>query len=458
MALQTTLDSNELKKYAESQKSRYESLLKELVDIPSVSMDPEQKGSIKKLAERAAKLLSDAGAKSEVIQTKGNPVVIGEFVSSPNNPTVTIYNHLDVQPADPNEWQNPPFDMKIENDRYLGRGTTDDKGPALAVFMAACYAHQNKIPINIKFIWELEEEIGSPNFEDFLVKNKSKLNTDSVCVSDTIWIARDKPAICAGLRGLQGFLVKLKTGEKDVHSGTTGGLARNPIAELAQLISECFDAKTGEVKIPGFYDDYLAPSDKEKQDFVDSGFNLDAFQKAHELKSLRTRDTKDATTRIWAKPTFEVHGITGGYSGPGVKTIVPHYAEAKISMRLVPNQTPERIIEVFTKFVKEKCPDATVELEGSLKPYAGPSTDKFQQAAKQAMHQAFGKEPAFVREGGSIGAVVSMQEVLGIPITFLGLSLPEHGYHAVNENFDWTQAAFGIRLFIQYFELLSQIK
>lgn len=458
MALNTTIDSNELVKYAQSQRSRYESLLKEMVDIPSVSMDPEQKGSINKLAERAAALLKEAGATAEVIQTKGNPVVIGEFVSSPQNPTVTIYNHLDVQPADASEWKNPPFEMKIEGERYLGRGTTDDKGPALSVFLAACYAFEKKIPINIKFIWELEEEIGSPNFESFLVANKSKLKTDSVCVSDTIWIARDKPAICAGLRGLQGFLVKLKTGQKDVHSGTTGGLARNPIAELAKLISECFDATTGEVKIPGFYDDYLPPSEEELKNFVDSGFNLDAFQKAHELISLRTKDTKDATARIWAKPTFEVHGITGGYSGPGVKTIVPHCAEAKISMRLVPNQKPERMIEIFTKFVKEKCPDAVVELEGSLKPYSGPASDKYQQAAKTAMHEAFGKEPAFVREGGSIGAVVSMREVLDVPITFLGLSLPEHGYHAVNENFDWTQASFGIRLFIQYFELLSKLK
>ena len=452
------VDVDKVAQYATASRESYERDLKKLVDIPGVSMDPERKPDIIRTAEAAAQLLKDVGAKVEIIQTKGYPVVFAEMIADPSYPTVTIYNHMDVQPADPSEWKTPPFEMKIEDGTYRGRGTTDDKGPALAVLYAAKYAQEQKIPINIKFIWELEEEIGSPSFEQFLKENKAKLGTDSIVVSDTIWVSRDKPAIPYGLRGLQGVLVRLKTGVKDVHSGTTGGLARNPIGELAQLISECYDARTGQVHIPGFYDDARKPSESEADNFVASGFDVKAFMKAHELLSLRTMDAKEGSQRIWALPTFEVHGITGGYNGPGVKTIVPHEAEAKISMRLVPNQDPEKILQAFTKFVTEKCPDAVVHAEGSLRPYLGEFTGPFNNAASEAMKAGFGKEAAFTREGGSIGAVVSMHDILNKPIVFLGLSLPEHGYHAINENFDWQQAGGGIKMFVQYFSALSKIK
>jgi acetylornithine deacetylase/succinyl-diaminopimelate desuccinylase-like protein len=452
------VDVDKVAEYATSSRQGYERDLKKLVDIPSVSMDPDRKADIKRTADAAVKLLQDAGAKAEIIETKGNPVVFAELLADPSYPTVTIYNHLDVQPADPAEWKSAPFEMKIDNGTYSGRGSTDDKGPALAVLYAARYAHDHKVPINIKFMWELEEEIGSPNFEQFLKDNKAKLKTNSIVVSDTIWVSRERPAIPYGLRGLQGVLVRLKTGAKDVHSGTTGGLARNPIGELAQLISECYDAKTGHVNIPGFYDGVRKPSESEANNFVASGFNVQAFMKAHELTSLRTMDAKEASQRIWALPTFEVHGITGGYQGPGVKTIVPHEAEAKISMRLVPDQDPEKILEAFTKFVHAKCPDAQIIQEGTLRPYLGEFTGPYNQAASDAMKAGFGKEAAFTREGGSIGAVVSMHDVLNVPIVFLGLSLPEHGYHAINENFDWQQAGGGIKMFVHYFDALSKIK
>lgn len=452
------VDVDKVADYVSASRQSYERDLKMLVDIPSVSMDPERKDDIKKTAEAAAKLLTDAGAKAHIIPTGGNSVVFAEMIVDASYPTVTIYNHMDVQPADASEWESAPFDMKIEDGTYRGRGTTDDKGPALSVLYAAKYAREQKIPINIKFIWELEEEIGSPNFEQFLKDNKSKLNTDSIVISDTIWVSREKPAIPYGLRGLQGVLVRLKTGVKDVHSGTTGGLARNPVGELAQLISECYDAKTGQVKIPGFYDDVRQPSESETNNFVASGFNVDSFMKAHELKSLRTTDARDASQRIWALPTFEVHGITGGYHGPGVKTIVPHEAEAKISMRLVKDQDPDKIFALFSKFVKEKCPDADVIAEGALRPYLGEFTGPYNNAASEAMKAGFGKEAAFTREGGSIGAVVSMHDILNKPIVFLGLSLPEHGYHAINENFDWQQAGGGIKMFVHYFNALSKLK
>jgi acetylornithine deacetylase/succinyl-diaminopimelate desuccinylase-like protein len=260
------------------------------------------------------------------------------------------------------------------------------------------------------------------------------------------------------LRGLQGAFVKLKTGNKDVHSGTTGGLARNPIGEVCQLLSQCYDAKTGHVNIPGFYDDVRRPAEEEIKHFQACGLSLDQFKEAHELNSLRSINRDDAFQSLWAQPTFEVHGIVGGYTGPGLKTIVPHQAEAKISMRLVPDQDPDKIFQALSTFIHDRCPDAEVTKGGTLRPYLGEFTGTYNQAASQAMKAAFGKEPAFIREGGSIGAVVSMHDLLKVPIVFLGLSLPEHGYHAINENFDWQQARGGIIMFIEYFQALARMK
>lgn len=442
--------------YADSVRTGYEARLKALVDVASVSVDPTLKHEIQRCAETAVRFLEEAGAKAEIIPTAGNPVVFGEITHPDAKTTVLIYNHIDVQPADASEWRTDPFNMTIEDGVYRGRGTTDDKGPALAALFGARFAHETGLPINIKFVWELEEEIGSPNFREFLQVNADKLRCDSVLVSDTIWVSRDRPAVPYGLRGLQGFLFRLQTGAKDVHSGTTGGVARNPIGELAKLIGQCYDASTGRIKIPGVNKRVRRPSRRELDNFVDSGFSVEGFQAAHELSSLRTDDARDAARRIWARPTFEVHGIVGGYTGPKIKTIVPHKAEAKISMRLVPDQDPAEIARLVTDFVKSKNPDVEVVVLDALRPFLGEFTGAYADAATQAVRTAFGKEPAFTREGGSIGAVLSMKEQFGVPIVFLGLSLPEHGYHAVNENFDWTQAQGGIRMFIYYFTLLAQ--
>jgi acetylornithine deacetylase/succinyl-diaminopimelate desuccinylase-like protein len=451
---QTLQRTKQCDDFANAIRREYEHHLKSLVDIPSISADPAHKKDIKQVAETAAALIKKLGGTAEVLKTEGNPVVFGEFKSKSSKshlPTLTVYNHLDVQPAEAGEWRTPPFSLTVEGDLYRGRGATDDKGPALAALYAAKFVNESELPINIKFIWELEEEIGSPHFASFLKANRSKLDTNSVMVSDTIWIKKDKPSISYGLRGLCCALIKLKTGKKDVHSGTTGGLARNPIGELSQLLSECYNAQTGIVKIPGFYDDILAIEDEELDNMERCGFSMDNFRQAHELTSLRTNDPEEALTRIWTKPTFEVHGIAGGYTGPGVKTVVPYQAEAKISMRLVPNQKPEKIFQLLSQFVKSKCPEAEVIPQGMLSPYLGSYNDKFNQAAKQAVRNVFGREAVFTREGGSIGAVVSMHDILRAPVVFLGLSLPEHGYHAVNEYFDWQQAQGGIKLFADYF-------
>lgn len=449
-----------IRKHAQAVRAEYEATLKRFVDIPSVSMDPAHKADIMACAEFARNLLIARGASAEIVPTAHYPVLIGSFHRDDSYPTVTIYNHIDVQPADPAEWLHPPFDMVIDGDRYLGRGSTDDKGPALAVLFAAQYAYEHHLPINIKFIWELEEEIGSPSFEQFLIDQAAagKLATDSVVVSDTIWVSREKPAIPYGLRGLQGVILRLETGVKDVHSGLTGGLARNPIGEIAKIIANAYDASSGEVHFAGFADGAAEIDEKELDNFVASGFDVQKFKQAHELHKTRTEDAAQAAASIWARPTFEVHGIVGGYTGPGVKTIVPHKAEAKISMRLVPDQDPQKVFEAFKAFVHSQNPDVEVIPEGSLKPFKGEFEGPYSEAAAAAMQAAFGKEPAFTREGGSIGAVVSMQQVLQVPIVFLGLSLPEHGYHAINENFDWQQAMGGMVMFVEYFRRLSQLK
>jgi acetylornithine deacetylase/succinyl-diaminopimelate desuccinylase-like protein len=443
--------------YIRSVRTEFEDKLATLVELPSISSDPERQSDIKNCGETAAQYLRDLGANAESIKTPGNPVVFGSIMTGKNNRTVSIYNHLDVQPADPSEWHKAPFTFYKTGERYEGRGTTDDKGPALTAMLAVRYAVEHNLPLNFKFIWELEEEIGSPNFEHFFTKNLSRLNTDSFLVSDTIWISRNQPAVPYGLRGLQPFLFKLETHAKDVHSGLVGGVARNPIGELAQVISKCYDAQTGKVKIPGFYDDIRPASKAEIASFVNSGFTTKNFRKAHELKSIRPHLKTDAEVlqAFMARPTFELHGITGGYNGPGVKTIVPYRAEAKISTRLVPDQKPARIARLIKDFVKKINPDVKVEAIQALEPFLGEFTGPYPDAARTAMEFAFKRKPAFTREGGSIGAVVTMQKHINVPITFLGLSLPEHGYHAKNENYDWKQTSGGIKMFVKYFEEIA---
>lgn len=436
-------------------RSEFERKLKEWVEIPSVSADPERRPDIIRQAEAAQAALRAIGADAEIVPTPGNPVVVGRFSNGGRCPTVTIYNHLDVQPADEPQWKRPPFVFHQENDVYFGRGTTDDKGPALTALFGARLAIERELPLNIHFIWELEEEIGSPNFESFMKANASRLKTDSFVVSDTIWISRGRPAVAYALRGLAPFRIVITTGTRDVHSGTTGGAARNPVSELCQIVAECVDAQTGRVKIPGFYADVVKPSGRELENFLASGFSVRRFKEAHELKKLRSDSAEDVIRRIWTLPTFEVHGIAGGYTGPGVKTAIPPMAEAKISMRLVPKQDPNRIFRLVRDFIQRRHPDARVYPESFLRPFLGPVEGSYADAAREAMRAAFGKAPVFVREGGSIGAVVTMQKYIPAPVIFLGLSLPEHGYHAPNENFDWEQAFGGMRMFHRYFQLLS---
>jgi acetylornithine deacetylase/succinyl-diaminopimelate desuccinylase-like protein len=451
------LDPQRLASFVDSSRPEYEAALKRLVEIPSISMAPEHAADVQRCAEAAAEAIEARGGKARVLPSVGNPVIVGKFATDPSHPTVTIYNHMDVQPANEPEWVREPFRMTVEGDRFHGRGSTDDKGPALSVLFAAGYAHSLGVPINIQFVWELEEEIGSPNFDSFLAKHAKELASDVIVVSDTVWLAAGKPVISTGLRGLQGATLRLTTGTKEVHSGLTGGAARNPLLELASVLAALHDPKSGRVKIKGFYDDVLPPSKSELASFERAGFSVKEFKRVHGLPSLRHKEAIDVMQAIWSKPTLEVHGIAGGYQGPGLKTSVPPFAEAKVSLRLVPKQTPAKAFRLLKAAVKKLNPDVHVEPFSSLAPYKGETAGPVVDAGLQAIRFGFGKAPAFVREGGSIGAVMTLEKHLGSPVQLIGLSLPEHGYHAPNEFFDWGQAQGGMKSFAKYFELLSQI-
>ncbi|MDP9361385.1 MAG: M20/M25/M40 family metallo-hydrolase, partial [Acidobacteriota bacterium] len=423
------LDKKSLLAWARAHRADFESTLRQFVEVPTVSADPLRETDIRRCAELAAAKIREFGGEATILETDGYPIVHGRFDIGADLPTVTVYNHLDVQPAsrETEPWKTDPFVFTKNGDRYLGRGTTDDKGPALTALFGIRAAREAGVRANMHVLWELEEEIGSPNFDAAMKKYGKQIATDSVLVSDTIWVSRQRPACPAGLRGLQGFELTLETAETDQHSGVVGGAARNPIAELMKLVSEMYDASTGKVKIKGFYDDVVQPSKKELDDFRNSGFTVRKFKKDHGFKSIRTEDALDVMKRIWAMPTMEVHGLVGGYTGAGIKTIVPPRATVKISCRLVPDQDPKKIVRLVREFVKRRNPDVKIVVEASMLPYKAPTTGPLADAVRSAMKFAFGREPVFVREGGSIGAVVPMEKVLKVPVLFLGLSLPEHG-------------------------------
>ena len=454
------VDNSRLDAELENLREEFAAKLAALVQIQSVSMQTERHEDVRRCAALACAYLREIGADAEVIDTAGLPLVFGRLMRDPTFPTVTIYNHLDVQPADGEGWQTSPFQLTSRGDRYCGRGSTDDKGPALAALLGARLAWTGGLRLNFQFLWECEEEVGSPSFAGALASlvESRGLTTDSVLVSDTIWPAAGQPAIPYGLRGLLAFLVRLQTGEKDVHSGTTGGAARNPVGELAALIAECYDAKTGKVRIPGFYAKTRSPSAAELRELARSGLTAARFKKAHGLRGLRFSQDGRVREAVMTRPTFEVHGIVGGYAGPGVKTIVPHQAEAKLSCRLVPSQKPREVFRLIQRFVAKKCPEAEVVFDAALEPHLADTKGPFLRAASLAAKETFGRRAALTREGGSIGAVVTMANTFGKEVVLMGLSLPEDGYHAINESFAWSQAKGGIAMFYRYFRRLQYIR
>jgi acetylornithine deacetylase/succinyl-diaminopimelate desuccinylase-like protein len=451
---------DQLVSFANSHRDEFEDLLRRFVEMPTVSVDPAHAGDIQKCLELVVETIKKFGGRAEVYQArKGNPTVHGVFDSGKNRPTVTVYNHMDVQPASraTEPWDTDPFVMVTKGDTYYGRGTTDDKGPALSALYGARAALDAGVPVNIRFLWEFEEEIGSPNFEEIITKAAPQLRTDSVVVSDTVWVSRQRPASSAGLRGLLGFILTLETATTDNHSGEVGGAARNPLGELMKLVCELYDPTTGRVKIKGFYDDMIPPTKKELNDWVNSGFTVSGYKKAHKLKLMRTTDTLAVMKRIWGQPTMEIHGVAGGYQGPGLKSIVPPRAEVKASCRLVPGQDPQKIARQIKATVKAKNPDVKVQFESMAPAFRTVTEGPLPEALKRAVKFAFKRDAVFVRDGGTIGAMTSIEKVLKCPVLFLGLSLPEHGYHAPNENFDWQQASGGMVAFAKYFEEIANL-
>lgn len=454
------LNRDELFSFANDHRAEYEALLKRFVETPTVSCDPTHAEDIRKGVELTVDTLQRFGGKVQVYEVaNGNPTVHAVFGDDPNLPTVTVYNHMDVQPAskETEPWETEPFTFTQKGDSYFGRGTTDDKGPALAALFGARAAKEAGVGVNIRFLWEFEEEIGSPNFEKIITKAGADLKTDSVVVSDTVWVSRERPACSAGLRGLLGFLLTLETAETDTHSGEVGGAARNPIAELMRLVCDIYDPITGLVLINGFYDDVIPPTEEELNDWANSGFTASHFKKAHHLKLTRTDDSVEMMKRIWGQPTLEIHGVVGGYQGPGLKSIVPPRAEVKASCRLVPGQDPAKIRKLIETAVKEKNPDVKMQFEHAAPAFRTPMDGPLPALLKEAVKFAFERDAVFVRDGGTIGAMTSIEKVLECPVLFLGLSLPEHGYHAPNENFDWQQASGGMVAFAKYFEEIANL-
>ncbi|MCA9684787.1 MAG: M20/M25/M40 family metallo-hydrolase [Myxococcales bacterium] len=433
----------------------FRSALRTLVEQPTVSPGVDDPKAILAGIEVARQLLSDAGAEIDVVPSGGTPAIIARFAHPAPKAKVVIYNHFDVQPADASKWeQDDPFRFEVREDPereflYLGRGTTDDKGPALCAVRAAQWVARHNLPIEVICLWETEEEIGSPNFQDVLESRREVLSGDCVIVSDTIWPSAAQPAISTGLRGGLFATARLRTGAKETHSGLTGGPARNPLRELAGLATAIESAAFWRL-------DAADPSADEVISFTRSGFDVAYFRESHDLERLATELPLEMMLRLWARPTFEVHGLVGGYQGKGVKSTIPGEGELKFSFRLVPEQHPERLWGRLAEFVRAYNPDIELTRLGSFTPYRGPIEGPVHQAIVHGMTQAFGIEPALVREGGSIGAVPMMNEILGTPVHFLPLSLPEHGYHAPNERFDWKQAKGGIAAFVHVFEQLAR--
>ncbi len=444
-----------LQAFALGHRAEFEAELKTLVEIPSVSADPARAGDVLRCAQAAKDLFERHGGQAEILDTEGNPLIHGWFGNDPTLPTITVYNHMDVQPANEPEWTAEPFQFVVDGDTYRGRGSTDDKGPAVTAFFGALAAKKAEVPLNIHFLWELEEEIGSPNFEGGLAKHRDRFHTDAIVVSDTVWITRGKPSTPAGLRGLKGFRLTLETADHDLHSGVVGGAARNPLAELIELVSKMMDGDTGKVKIPGFYKEVVKPSKQELAGWATSGFTTETFMSDHMLKGLRTKDPIGILKRVWGRPTMEVHGVVGGYTGPGIKSAVPPRAEIKMSCRLVPDMGEHKTMDRIKKFVKKHNPDVAIHEEHGLAPFKGHVTGPYAEAIRDAYQFAFGASCTFTREGGSIGAVKTMEDLLGCEVYFLGLSLPSHGYHAPNENYDWEQAGGGMVAFAHYFQTVS---
>ncbi len=446
-----------IEQYIDQHKDRFLEELFGLIRIPSVSSQSAHKPDMLRAAEYWKKMLLDAGAdKAEIFETAGNPVTYGEKIIDPTKPTVLVYGHMDVMPAEPLElWKSPPFEPEIRDGKIYARGADDDKGQAFMHAKAFEYMVANDcLPCNVKFMIEGEEEIGSPNLGRWCEENKEMLKADIILVSDTGMIARDIPSITTGLRGLAYWQVEVTGPNRDLHSGLFGGAVANPINVLAQLIAKMTD-ENGQITIPGFYDDVIEVPAEERALLAEAPFNLEDYKKALELTEVCGEAGYTTNERTGIRPSFDVCGIWGGYTGEGAKTVIPSKAYAKISSRLVPNQDHHKIAELFKEHFESIAP-ATVKVEVTSlhggQGYVCPIDLPAYQAAEKAYTEVFGKRPVPVRSGGSIPIISTFEEVLGIKSVLMGFGLESDAIHSPNENFPLEQFFNGIRTIPKFYQ------
>jgi acetylornithine deacetylase/succinyl-diaminopimelate desuccinylase-like protein len=433
---------NDVLDFINVNRDRYVDELKEYLAIPSVSALPQHAGDVRRAAEWTAEALRRAGMHDvRVTDTPGHPVVYGEWLGAPGKPTILYYGHYDVQPVDPVDlWTTPPFEATVRDGEIYARGAADDKGQVF-MHIKAIEAFTKKtggLPVNMKVLIEGEEEVGSDHLGEFIKNHKQDLLADVVVISDSPMFDRGIPSICYGLRGLAYFQIDIRGTKSDLHSGSFGGAVANPAFVLTQLLAQMKD-RSGRVKIPGFYDAVRPLSDMERAEWKKLPFNETRYRK--ELGAPRLFGEKGYSTleRVWARPTFEVNGLLSGFTGDGAKTVLPAVSMAKVSMRLVPDQDPDTIADLFERYVKKLCP-ATVQLTITRmhggKPWMTEFDNKYVRAAGRAIESGFGQHPIFNREGGSIPVVSTFQEELGVPSVLFGIGLPDENAHAPDEKLD----------------------
>lgn len=453
-----------IKSYIETNKERFLSELFDLLRIPSVSADPKFKADVIRTAESVKNSLIAAGADQvEVCPTAGNPIVYGEKIVDPNLPTVLVYGHYDVQPPDPIElWTSPPFEPVLKDEKIYARGACDDKGQMFMHVKAfELMMKTNTLPCNVKFMIEGEEEVGSTHLGPFLSANKEKLKANVVLVSDTGILANDTPSICVGLRGLSYNEVEVTGPGRDLHSGLYGGAVANPINILCAMISSLID-ENGHITIAGFYDDVEELSDAERAEMAKAPFDVEVFKKSINLPDIRGEKGYSTPERTSIRPTLDVNGIWGGYTGEGAKTVIPSKAYAKISMRLVPNQSNEKITALFESHFKAIAPaGVTVRVipHHGGEPVVTPTNSIAYKAASKAMEQTFGKKPIPVRSGGSIPIIALFENILGLKTVLFGFGLDSDAIHSPNEHyglFNYYKGIETIPLFYKYYAEMSK--
>ncbi|WP_456458356.1 dipeptidase [Reichenbachiella sp.] len=449
--------------YISDNKQRFLDELFDLLRIPSVSADSKFDGDVRKAAEFIKEKFESAGVdKAEICETAGHPVVYAEKMVDASLPTVLVYGHYDVQPADPYElWDSPPFEPVIKNDKIYARGACDDKGQMyMHVKAFEAMMANDELPCNVKFMIEGEEEVGSENLGVFVKANKEKLKADVIVISDTGIISNDCPSMTVGLRGLSYLEVEVVGPNRDLHSGMYGGAVGNPINTLCDMISSLIDEK-GHITIPGFYDKVLELTQAEREAMAKAPFDLEEYKKELDIADVKGEEGFTTLERIGIRPTLDVNGIWGGYTGEGAKTVLPSKAYAKISTRLVPNQNSDEITELVKNHIESIAP---AHVKVKVTPHHGgeaaviPTDSDGFRAASKAFVQAWGKEPIPMRDGGSIPIVALFQDVLGLDSVMLGFGLDEDAIHSPNESYGVFNYMKGIETITWFYKYFAETK